>query len=71
MWVLVARIENEWRLRRLAAIAAVASVGLLFANTVIFVGAAAMASLALECLVNAALSDGSSKSPALQPGCLP
>ncbi len=52
VWTLVARIENEWRLRRLAAIAAVASVGLLFASTVIFVGAAAMASLALECLVN-------------------
>src|SRR5262249_57956126 len=51
LWVLVARVENEWRLRRLIAIAAVGSVGLLFANTVIFVGAAAMASLALECLV--------------------
>jgi hypothetical protein len=51
LWVLVARIENEWRLRRLVAIAAVTSVGLLFANTVIFVGVAAMAALALECLV--------------------
>jgi hypothetical protein len=51
LWALVARIENEWRLRRLAAIAATASAGLLFANTVIFVGVAAMASLALECLV--------------------
>jgi hypothetical protein len=51
IWVLVARIENEWRLRRLAAIAATASAGLLFANTVIFVGVAAMASLGLECLV--------------------
>ncbi len=51
LWVLVARVENEWRLRRLIAIAAVGSVGLLFANTVIFVGVAAMASLALECLV--------------------
>ena len=50
LWVLVARIENEWRLRRLVAIAAVTSVGLLFANTVIFVGVAAMAALALECL---------------------
>jgi hypothetical protein len=51
LWVLVARIENEWHLRRLVAIAATASVGLLFANTVLFVGAAAMGSLALECLV--------------------
>jgi hypothetical protein len=51
LWVLVARIENEWRLRRLIAIAAVTSAGLLFANTVIFVGVAAMAALALECLV--------------------
>ncbi len=52
LWVLVARIENEWRLRRLVAIAAVGSVGLFFADTVIFIGVAAMASLALECLVN-------------------
>ena len=51
VWLLVARIENEWRVRRLAAIAATASVGMLFANTVILVGVAAMASLALECLV--------------------
>ena len=51
IWVLVARIENEWRLRRLAAIGATASAGMLFANTVIFVGVAAMASLGLECLV--------------------
>jgi hypothetical protein len=51
LWILVARVENEWRRRRLIAIAAVGSVGLLFADTVIFVGVAAMASLALECLV--------------------
>ncbi len=51
LWFLVARIENEWRLRRLVAIAVVTSVALLFANTVIFVGVAAMAALALECLV--------------------
>jgi len=51
LWVLVARVENEWRLRRLIAIAAVGSFGLLFANTVIFIGVAAMASLALACLV--------------------
>jgi hypothetical protein len=51
VWTLVARVENEWRIRRLAALAAVASVGLLFANTLIFVGVAAMASLGIECLV--------------------
>jgi hypothetical protein len=51
VWVLVARIENEWRLRRLIALAAVASVGLLFADTVILIGVAAMVSLALECLI--------------------
>jgi len=51
VWVLVARIENEWRVGRLVAIAATASVGMLFADTVIFVGVAAMAGLALECLV--------------------
>jgi len=51
LWILVARIENEWSLRRLVAIAATASLGMLFANTVIFVGVAAMACLALECLV--------------------
>jgi hypothetical protein len=51
VWTLVARVENEWRLRRLVVIAAVASVGLLFANTLIFVGVAAMASLGLECLI--------------------
>jgi len=51
VWVLVARTENEWRRGRLVAIAATASVGILFANTVIFFGVAAMGSLALECLV--------------------
>ncbi len=51
VWILVARIENEWSSRRLAAIAATASIGLFLANTVIFVGVAAMASLAVECLV--------------------
>jgi hypothetical protein len=51
VWVLVARVENEWRTRRLIAIAATASVGMLFANTVIFVGVAAMASLAIEALI--------------------
>jgi hypothetical protein len=51
IWVLVARIENQWRLRRLIAIAATASFGMLFANTVIFVGVPAMACLGLECLL--------------------
>ncbi len=51
VWILVARVENEWGRRRLAAIAATASLGLVFANTVIFVGVAAMACLALECVV--------------------
>ena len=51
VWVLVARIENQWRLRRLIAIAATASLGMVFANTVIFVGVAAMACLGLECLL--------------------
>jgi hypothetical protein len=51
LWVLVARVENEWRLRRLVAIAAVASLGMLFAETAIVVGVAAMGCLALECVV--------------------
>jgi hypothetical protein len=48
--ILVARAENDWRTRRLVAIAATASLGMLFANTVIFVGVAAMAGLGIECL---------------------
>ena len=51
LWLLVARIENGWTRRRLIVIAAVGSVGLFFANTVIFIGVAAMAGLAFECLV--------------------
>jgi hypothetical protein len=51
LWLLVARVENEWRFRRLVAIAATASLGMFFAETAIVVGVAAMASLALECLV--------------------
>ncbi len=51
VWVLVARAENEWHFRRLAAIAATASLGMLFAQTVIVVGVAAMGGLALECLL--------------------
>jgi non-canonical purine NTP pyrophosphatase (RdgB/HAM1 family) len=49
--VLVARIENEWTTRRLLVLAGVVAAGLFFANTVIFVGAAAMGGLALECLI--------------------
>jgi hypothetical protein len=51
LWVLVARIENEWHVRRLVAIAATTCIGLFLANTVIFAGVAAMGSLALECVV--------------------
>jgi hypothetical protein len=51
LWILVARIENEWSTRRLVAIAATASVGMLFATMVIVAGVAAMSGLALECLV--------------------
>jgi hypothetical protein len=51
VWVLVARLENEWRVRRLVAIAATASLGMVFAETVIVAGVAAMAGLALECLL--------------------
>jgi len=50
LWLLVARAENQWRLRRVVAIAATTCVGLLFSDTVIFVGVAAMGSLAIECL---------------------
>jgi hypothetical protein len=51
VWVLVARIENQWSMRRLVAIAATASLGMLFAETVIIVGVAAMGGLGLECLI--------------------
>jgi hypothetical protein len=51
LWLLVARIENEWRIRRLVAVAATACAGMLFAETAIVVGVAAMGSLALECLL--------------------
>ncbi|MBO0831196.1 MAG: hypothetical protein J2P28_00270 [Actinobacteria bacterium] len=49
--LLIARMENEWRLRSLVAIAVVGSVGVLFAETLLLTGVAAMASLGLECLV--------------------
>ena len=48
---LVARIENRWTIPRLASIAVVSSVGFLFANSIIFVGAAAMFGLAIESIV--------------------
>ncbi len=48
---LVARIENAWSRRTLVTIALVTGLGLFFANTVVFVGVAAMAGLGLECLV--------------------
>lgn len=51
VWVLVARAENRWSRRRLVAIAATASLGMLFADTVIVVGVAGMAGLAIECLI--------------------
>jgi non-canonical purine NTP pyrophosphatase (RdgB/HAM1 family) len=49
--VLVARVENDWTRWRLALIGLATVVGLFFSNTVIFVGVAAMAGLALECLI--------------------
>ena len=51
LWVLVARIENGWSRRTLGAIAGVTAFGLFFSDTAIFVGAAAMASLAFECIL--------------------
>jgi hypothetical protein len=51
VWVLVARVESQWRARRVVAIAATASLGMLLSDTVIIVGVAAMASLAIECLI--------------------
>jgi hypothetical protein len=45
---LVARVENSWSRSQLAAIAGCTAGGLLFANSVIFVGVAAMAALAIE-----------------------
>jgi hypothetical protein len=48
--LLVARVETSWSRGRLVALATVSGFALLFTNTVIFVGAAAMASLALVAL---------------------
>jgi hypothetical protein len=51
LWLLVARLENAWSRRRLAAVAVTASAGCLFATTAILTGAAAFAALGLECLL--------------------
>ncbi len=51
VWLLVARLENGWSRRRLAALALVASVGCLLASTVIMTGCAALGCLGLECLI--------------------
>jgi hypothetical protein len=50
--LLVARIENRWTRSRLSAIAAVAGLGLFFTNSVVFVGVACMAGLAVECAIS-------------------
>ncbi len=49
--LLVARIENNWTRGRLVGIAVLTVGGLLFANTVIFVGIAAMIALVISTLV--------------------
>ncbi|HTU76174.1 MAG TPA: hypothetical protein VMG38_21865 [Trebonia sp.] len=51
VWLLVARLENDWNRRRLAALALVTSVGCLLASTVVLTGCAALGCLGLECLV--------------------
>lgn len=51
VWYLVARAENDLSRRRLITLAVAVCVGGLFAETLLFVGAAAMAALALECLI--------------------
>lgn len=48
--LLVARVETSWSRRRLVVLATVSGVALLFTNTVMFVGVAAVASLALVAL---------------------
>lgn len=48
LMVLVARTESHWSRRRLAALGASASLGLLFTNTTAFVGVAGMAALGLD-----------------------
>ncbi|HTU76175.1 MAG TPA: hypothetical protein VMG38_21870 [Trebonia sp.] len=50
IWLLVARLENTWSRRRLAALALVTSLGTLLAETAIFTGGAAFACLFLVAL---------------------
>jgi hypothetical protein len=51
VWLLVARLENDWTRRRLIALGLVTSVGCLLASTVILTGCAALGCLGLECLI--------------------
>jgi hypothetical protein len=51
VWYLVARAENELGRRRLITLAAAVCVGGFFSSTLLFMGAAAMTALALECLI--------------------
>jgi hypothetical protein len=51
IWYLVARAENNLTVRRLIIVAAAACVALMFAATMLFVSFAAMAALAVECLI--------------------
>jgi hypothetical protein len=51
VWICVARVENEWGRRRLAALAAAGSFGVLLGSTVIFTAVAAVGALGLECLI--------------------
>jgi hypothetical protein len=51
VWLLVARLENDWNRPRLVLLALVTSVGCLLASTVVVTGCAALGCLGLECLV--------------------
>jgi len=51
VWYLVARVENDLGRRRLITLAVAVCVGGFFAATLLFVGVAAMAALAIECLI--------------------
>jgi hypothetical protein len=53
VWLLVARLENDWTRRRLVALGLVTSVGCVLASTVIMTGCAALGCLGLECLIRA------------------
>jgi len=50
VWLLVARLENDWNRRRLVALGLVVSLGCVLASTVIITGCAALGCLGLECL---------------------